>query len=163
MYIPVKLFKSLPQAVTPDAKYSGDAYDIYAAYFSEEDKGYFDSVCIEPGDIVVAHTGLIVELPSDCRLDIKPRSGLAKQGIILVNTPGRVDPQYRGDIRIIIGNIGKKSIHLYKGDAIAQMDIVSVYNILWQEVAKRGEIADSERGCDGFGSTSPTRPIPPSE
>jgi len=109
-----------------------------------------EDVALEPGVPALVPTGLAVEIPAGCEAQVRMRSGLAlKHALILPNAPGTIDPGYRGEVRVIMLNLGRETYTVRKGDRIAQM-IVSRYEAVeWVE----GELADSARGAGGFGST----------
>jgi dUTP pyrophosphatase len=95
-------------------------------------------------------TGLAIELPAGYEAQIRPRSGLAlKHSITLPNSPATIDPGYRGEIRVILLNLGREAFHISPGERIAQMVIARYEAIEWEE----GELADSMRGVGGFGSS----------
>ena len=107
-------------------------------------------VTLEPNVPALVPTGLTVEIPSGYECQLRPRSGLAlKQAITLPNSPATIDPGYRGEIRVILLNLGKQSYTVKKGDRIAQMVIAKYEAVEWDE----GELADSVRGDGGFGSS----------
>lgn len=96
-------------------------------------------------------TGLYIELPLGYEAQIRPRSGLSiKKGLTLVNSPGTIDSDYRGEIKIIMINLSPDTQSVQPGERIAQMVIAKYEQITWQEVEVLGE---SERGAGGFGST----------
>jgi dUTP pyrophosphatase len=96
-------------------------------------------------------TGLFIELPVGFEAQIRPRSGLAiKHGISLVNTPGTIDADYRGEIKIILVNLSTDEFTVNDGDRIAQMVIAKVEHAAWEEVA---ELQQTRRGEGGFGHT----------
>ena len=96
-------------------------------------------------------TGLFIELPQGYEAQIRPRSGLAiKKGISLPNTPGTIDSDYRGEIKIIVINLSAETQIIEPEERIAQMVIAKYEQIAWQQVEVLG---DTERGMDGFGST----------
>ena len=95
-------------------------------------------------------TGLAIELPAGYEAQVRPRSGLAlKHGITIPNSPATIDPGYRGEIRVILLNLGKEAYAIEKGDRIAQLVIAKYEAIDWEE----GELGDSLRGEGGFGSS----------
>ena len=97
-------------------------------------------------------TGLFLEIPAGFEAQVRPRSGLAiKNGITVLNSPGTIDADYRGEIGVILVNLSTEDFTIKNGDRIAQMVIAKYESITWQEV---NEITDSERGQGGFGSTS---------
>ncbi len=96
-------------------------------------------------------TGLFIELPQKYEAQIRPRSGLAaKYGITVLNSPGTIDPDYRGEIKVILINLSKKDFEIKPGDRIAQMIISSFEQAEWVLVK---DFSASERGDGGFGST----------
>ncbi|MDR1875431.1 MAG: dUTP diphosphatase [Synergistaceae bacterium] len=104
-----------------------------------------------PGERALVSTGIRIALPVGYEAQIRPRSGLAlKQGIILPNSPGTIDADYRGEIRIIVMNLGQVPVTLEPGDRIAQMVVAPVTRVAWDEV---DSLDETERGEGGFGST----------
>lgn len=96
-------------------------------------------------------TGLHIELPDGYEAQVRPRSGLAaKHGITVLNSPGTIDADYRGEIRVILVNLSKEPFVINRGERIAQMVIARYEKIEWEQVC---ELSDSERGEGGFGST----------
>jgi dUTP pyrophosphatase len=109
------------------------------------------SIVIPPGEREMIPTGLAIAVPMGFEAQIRPRSGLAiRHGISLLNTPGTIDADYRGEIKIILVNFGKTPFEIKRGDRIAQMVIQSVITACWEEVV---ELPDSERMDGGFGHT----------
>ena len=97
-------------------------------------------------------TGLFLELPAGFEAQIRPRSGLAiKNGITVLNSPGTIDADYRGEIGVVIINLSKDEFTINDGDRIAQMVIAQHEIAVWQEVT---EMTETDRGHGGFGSTS---------
>ena len=110
-----------------------------------------EDTVIKPGDITSVGTGLHIELPEGYEAQIRPRSGLAlKKGISLPNAPGTIDADYRGEIRVILVNLGKADFEIKKGDRIAQMVIAPVTRVVWNAV---DSLESSQRQDGGFGST----------
>lgn len=110
-----------------------------------------DHVKIEPGDRVLVSTGLYIELPPGFEAQIRPRSGLAiKYGVTVLNSPGTIDADYRGEIKIILVNHGKEEHTIVPGDRIAQMIVSHVTQIGWNE---QHVLSETQRGTGGFGST----------
>ena len=106
---------------------------------------------IAPGKRALIPTGLAVALPPGFELQIRPRSGLAlRHGILLPNGPGTIDEDYRGEIQVILLNAGDADFTVERGTRIAQAVLAPVVRATWREVA---ELADTERGAGGFGST----------
>ena len=108
-------------------------------------------VVLKPLERRLIPTGLFIELPGGFEAQIRPRSGLAlKKGISVVNTPGTIDADYRGEIGIILINLSKEDFIVNHGERICQMIINKVEMIAWNEVES---LEDSERGAGGFGHT----------
>ncbi len=109
------------------------------------------SLVLKPLERSLVPTGLFIELPEGFEAQIRPRSGLAiKHGISLVNTPGTIDPDYRGEIKVILVNLSEVPFILEPGERIAQMVIARFEHISWNEVESLSETA---RGEGGFGHT----------
>lgn len=110
-----------------------------------------EPVTLKPLERSLVPTGLYIELPEGFEAQIRPRSGLAaKHGISLVNTPGTIDPDYRGEIKVIVVNLSDVPFTLQPGERIAQMVIARFEHISWNEVEMLSETA---RGEGGFGHT----------
>lgn len=108
-------------------------------------------VVIAPLERVLIPTGIAVALPPGFEAQIRPRSGLAlKEGITLVNSPGTIDSDYRGEIHIILINLGKEPVVIRRGQRMAQMVVQRVCRVRWQEVE---ELPNSKRQEGGFGHT----------
>ena len=111
------------------------------------------SVVLEPGCRSCIKTGLAISLPNGYEAQIRPRSGLAlKFGITVLNTPGTIDADYRGEIMVILINLGNKEYTINYGDRIAQIVIAPVARILWNLVEDFDHDV-TKRGTHGFGST----------
>ncbi len=109
-----------------------------------------ERVTLEPGVPRLVGTGLAIELPAGYEAQVRPRSGLAlKHAIAMPNAPATIDPGYRGEIRIILLNMGHAPYTVEAGDRIAQMIIARYESVEWVEA----ELADSRRGAGGFGSS----------
>ncbi|SLN21794.1 dUTP diphosphatase [Oceanibacterium hippocampi] len=104
-----------------------------------------------PGARVLVPTGLSIALPAGFEAQVRPRSGLAlKKGITVLNSPGTIDSDYRGEVGVILVNLGKEPHRIVRGDRIAQMVIAPVLQATFTEAAS---LPDSARGAGGFGST----------
>ncbi len=109
-----------------------------------------EPVTLLPGVPAMVPTGIAIELPSGYEAQIRPRSGLAlKHAITLPNSPATIDPGYRGEIRVILLNLGRAPYQIERGDRIAQMVIASYIAVEWAEE----ELGSSDRGTGGFGSS----------
>ena len=110
-----------------------------------------ESVTLRPLERAMIPTGLFVELPEGYEMQIRPRSGLAaKHGITVLNSPGTIDADYRGEIKVILVNLSNEPFTIESGERIAQMIVARYEQIEWQSVEVLGE---TERGAGGFGST----------
>ena len=106
---------------------------------------------LESLERVLVKTGLFIELPKGVEAQVRPRSGIAlKKGITVLNTPGTIDADYRGEIGVILINLSRKTFSVKNGDRIAQLIISKHETIKWNEVKILNK---SQRGSDGFGST----------
>lgn len=111
-----------------------------------------ESVILKPLERKLVSTGLLIELPQGFEAQIRPRSGLAiKNGITVLNTPGTIDADYRGEIGVILVNLSAELFTINDGDRIAQMIIAKHETAVWEEVT---ELDKTDRGAGGFGSTS---------
>ena len=129
----------LPRYMTPHAA----GMDICAAVA--------DTQVIEPGQIVLVATGLAMALPHGFEAQIRPRSGLAvKHGVTIINAPGTIDSDYRGEVKVGLINLGRTPYTIKRGERIAQMVIQQVFQPRIRQVE---ELDETERDSGGFGST----------
>lgn len=106
---------------------------------------------LNPGERALIPTGLAMAIPAGFEVQIRPRSGLAlKHGVTCLNTPGTIDADYRGEVQVLLINLGQEPFTIHRGDRIAQMVIAPVTQGQWQEVEA---LDDTARGAGGFGST----------
>lgn len=140
-------FKKLPHgADLPLPRYQSDlaaGLDLLAAVDA--------SVVLEPGKRALVPTGLSMSLPAGFEGQVRPRSGLAaKNGVTVLNTPGTIDADYRGEVKVILINLGDEPFVIERGSRIAQMVIAPV---LQAEIVEVEELSETARGTGGFGST----------
>jgi dUTP pyrophosphatase len=110
-----------------------------------------ETITVRPMERVLVPTGLYIELPIGYEAQVRPRSGLAlKKGITVLNSPGTIDADYRGEIRVILINLSKEDFEINDGDRIAQMVISSHVQAQWEEVEI---LSETTRGAGGFGHT----------
>ncbi|TAD81695.1 MAG: dUTP diphosphatase [Sphingomonadales bacterium] len=110
-----------------------------------------EDVTILPGARHAVATGLALAIPEGYEIQVRPRSGLAlKHGITVPNTPGTIDSDYRGELKVILINLGAEPFAVQRGDRVAQLVLAPVVQAAWDEVA---ELDATERGAGGFGST----------
>ncbi|UCH96052.1 MAG: dUTP diphosphatase [Candidatus Aminicenantes bacterium] len=140
MQLKIKLIDR--KAILPRYAHPGDAgLDLFSVERKE----------IPPGESTLIRTGIVIELPENTEAQIRPRSGLAlNHQVTLLNTPGTIDYGYRGEIKVIMINHGKKTFIVEQGMKIAQMVIKPVLTV---EVVQVEELSETRRGEGGFGST----------
>ena len=110
-----------------------------------------ESITLHPLERALVPTGLYVELPEGHEMQIRPRSGLAaKHGITVLNSPGTIDADYRGEIKVILVNLSNDAFVIEPGERIAQMIVARYEQIEWESV---DSLSDTSRGAGGFGST----------
>ncbi len=110
-----------------------------------------EEILINPGEIKLIPTGIFMEIPSGYECQVRPRSGLAlKKGITVLNTPGTIDADYRGEVGVILINHSKNSTTISNGDRIAQLVFNKFEQIVWEN---ESELSSTKRGDGGFGST----------
>jgi len=106
---------------------------------------------IAPGERVAVATGLVLEIPDGYEAQVRPRSGLAlRHGLTVVNAPGTIDSDYRGEVRVLLVNLGTAPVIVERGDRVAQLVVAPVTHVLFSEA---DDLADTDRGSGGFGST----------
>ena len=129
----------LPAYATPDSA----GLDLMAAIA--------DTLVLEPGARALVATGIAIALPADHEAQVRPRSGLAlKHGVTVLNAPGTIDADYRGEIGVILINHGVTAFTVRRGDRIAQLVVAPVARLAWREQA---QLATTERAGGGFGSS----------
>ena len=110
-----------------------------------------EPVALAPGDIVLVPTGLTVAIPPGYEIQVRPRSGLSlKHGITVVNAPGTIDSDYRGQVGIILGNVGNETFTIERGMRIAQLVVASVVQA---ELTEQTALSETDRSSGGFGHT----------
>ena len=131
-------------------------FDVWALERGRDGDAGYDLSCVEsfvlrPGERKLVPTGVAIALPSGVAGLVMPRSGLAiRHGIACVNSPGLIDPNYRGELRVILVNHGEETYRAHAGDRIAQLLLVPYWAPEMQVVE---ELPDTDRGGDGFGSS----------
>ena len=148
--------RTVPIRVTPLPHFQGLTLPAYETALSAgmdlraavpED----EPIMIAPGQRVLAPTGLTIALPAGYEAQVRPRSGLAlKHGVTCLNTPGTIDADYRGEVKVILINLGAEPFTIQRGERIAQLVIAPVTQGVWDIV---DALPDSARGAGGFGST----------
>ena len=137
----VKIKKLNPDANLPEKKsLKAAAFDLYSAV----------DVGIPAGKTRVVSTGLAMDIPEGFKGEIYSRSGLASKGVIVANQPGKIDSDYRGEIKVILHNLGDTTYAISRGDRIAQFEVNPVQHLTFVAVK---ELNTTDRGINGFGST----------
>ena len=138
----VKILRTDPAAQLPVYAHPGDAgMDVRS----------IEEVVLAPGARALVRTGLVLELPPDAEAQVRPRSGLAlKHGVTVLNTPGTIDAGYRGEVGVILINLGDVPFKVEKGMKIAQLVVAPVAQA---EIVEVSAVDASDRGAGGFGST----------
>jgi dUTP pyrophosphatase len=133
-----------PAATLPNYETAGSAGLDVRAFLSEP-------LTIQPGQTLLIPTGLKIAIPCGYEIQVRPRSGLAlKNQVIPLNTPGTIDSDYRGEVKVILANLGKGSFTIEPGMRIAQLVLARYERLVWQSVKNLDETA---RGQNGFGGT----------
>ena len=136
--------KTSKEVITPKYKTEGSSGVDLSAFLNEK-------VVIKPNSSELIPTGLQVAIPKELEIQIRPRSGLAaKESMGVLNSPGTIDSDYRGELKIILFNHGNKDFVINNGDRIAQMVLVPILKMEFEEV---DNLPDTVRGQGGFGST----------
>lgn len=138
----VKIFKLNPEGIIPDYAHRGDAgMDLYS----------IEDTVIPSGKYKIVKTGIAIEIPKGFEAQIRSKSGIAvKNGVFVLNSPGTIDECYRGELGVILCNLGERDYFIKKGEKIAQMVFNKVEYLSPVEVNK---LSSTERGEGGFGST----------
>lgn len=144
----MKIIVKTKSGFLPKYETKGSAGMDIRAYLQEEPHS---AIVLNPMQRELIPTGLYVEIPKGCEIQLRARSGLAiKHGVTLVNGIGTIDSDYRGEIKIPLINLGKKPVMIEDGDRIAQMVLCRYEQITFEEV---NELSETERGSGGFGHT----------
>ena len=142
--VKILIKKTNRKVITPKYKTDGSSGVDLSAFLDKE-------VVIKPNSSELIPTGLQVAIPEELEIQIRPRSGLAaKESIGVLNSPGTIDSDYRGELKIILFNHGNKDFIINNGDRIAQMVLVPILKMEFEEV---DSLPDTIRGQGGFGST----------
>ena len=133
------------------SRHSLPSYETFASAGMDLRANLPEDVLLKPLERALIHTGLFIELPVGYEAQVRPRSGLAiKKGITVLNTPGTIDADYRGEVMVILVNLSGEDYWVHEGDRIAQMIISRHEKAEWEEVI---ELKETERGAGGFGHT----------
>jgi dUTP pyrophosphatase len=142
--LPHGLGLPLPERATPHAA----GMDLRAAVPEGE------TWVLAPGERRLVPTGLALAIPPGYEGQVRPRSGLAfKQGITVLNAPGTIDADYRGEVQVLLVNHGQQPFPLKRGERVAQLLLAAVPEWGWQQAASPAELGDTQRGGGGYGST----------
>lgn len=133
------------------SKHALPAYETAQAAGMDLRANLEESITLTPLQRALIPTGLYIALPAGFEAQVRPRSGLAaKQGVTVLNSPGTIDADYRGEIKVILVNLSNDTVHVHDGDRVAQLLIARYEQATWAEVDTLDETA---RGTGGFGST----------
>lgn len=106
---------------------------------------------LRPGERALIPTGLFMELPAGFEAQVRPRSGLAlKHGVTVLNTPGTIDADYRGEVKVVLINLGQETFRIESGERIAQLVVARHEHVKWMPVT---ELGNTDRGAGGYGSS----------
>ena len=140
----IQIKKLSNEVLTPKYETAGSSGMDIAAHIEKD-------IVLNPGEKTLIPTGFSLSVPRGYEVQIRPRSGLAvKKGITVLNTPGTIDSDYRGEIKVILINLSKNEFSIKNGERIAQMVVCPVKQVVVEEV---NELSDTNRGVGGFGST----------
>ena len=140
----IQIKKLSNEVLTPKYETSGSSGMDIAAYIDKD-------IVINSGDKALVPTGFSLSIPHGYEVQIRPRSGLAvKKGITVLNTPGTIDSDYRGEVKVVLINLSKDKFIVKKGERIAQMVVCPIEQVSVEEVK---ELSGTDRGTGGFGST----------
>ena len=133
------------------SRHSLPSYETVASAGMDLRANLPEDVLLKPLERALIYTGLFIELPVGYEAQVRPRSGLAiKKGITVLNTPGTIDADYRGEVMVILVNLSGEDYWVHDGDRIAQMIISKHEKAEWEDVV---ELKETERGAGGFGHT----------
>ena len=142
--IKIQIKKLSNSVIIPKYETSGSSGMDIAAHVE-------NNIIINPGEKALVSTGFSIAIPTGYEVQIRPRSGLAvKKNITVLNTPGTIDADYRGEIKVILINLGQEKFIIQNGERIAQIVVCPVVQANLEEVT---ELSDTKRGSGGFGST----------
>ncbi len=133
------------------SKHALPAYETIASAGMDLRANLNEAIVLQPLQRQLIPTGLFIELPLGTEAQIRPRSGLAyKKGITVLNAPGTIDADYRGEVKVLLINLSNEAFEVEDGERIAQMVVAAHQQVQWAEVK---ELAETERGAGGFGHT----------
>lgn len=131
--------------------YELPAYETHEAAGLDVRANITEDIILKPLERVLVPTGIFVQLPNGYEIQVRPRSGLAaKFGLTVLNSPGTIDPDYRGEIKVILVNLSNEEFRLTPGERVAQFVVTQFTRIEWESVE---ELSETKRGKGGFGST----------
>ncbi len=145
--------ENIPLKIKKLAHFSGELpkYESQQASGLDVRAQISEEIAVKPGERVLVPTGLAIAIPQGFEIQVRPRSGWAiRDGIGVLNSPGTVDADYRGEVKIILVNLGQESVTIKDQDRIAQWVLCPVVQAAWEQVE---ELDSTERGTGGFGST----------
>ena len=148
---PLSYFKKMNVQIINKSKHATPNYETEGAAGMDLRANIEEAITLKPLERAIVKTGLFIALPVGFEAQVRPRSGLAaKKGVTVLNSPGTIDPDYRGEIGVILVNLSNDDFVINDGERIAQLIIAKHERVNWQEVTV---LSETERGAGGFGST----------
>jgi len=140
-YMEIRIKRLHKDAVLPSYETKGSA---------GMDLTTIEQVILSPGETQLVRTGLSLSIPQGYEGQIRSRSGLALNGVVVANSPGTIDSDYRGEVRVLLRNVTSGFAPIAEGTRVAQLIVAPVTNVIWEEA---NELSETDRGSGGFGST----------
>lgn len=142
---------SIEVKIINQSKHALPAYETNGSAGMDLRANIEETIYLQPFERMAIPTGLFIELPQGYEAQVRPRSGLSlKTGLTIPNSPGTIDSDYRGEIKVIVANVSNQTQEIKDGDRIAQMVFAKFEKAIWNEV---NSLEETERGVGGFGST----------
>jgi dUTP pyrophosphatase len=151
MYLCVFLFKEMDVKIINKSQHEIPSYETALSAGLDVRANLQETVVLKPLERALIKTGLFIEIPAGYEAQVRPRSGFAlKQGVTVLNSPGTIDADYRGEVGVILINLSAEEVKIENGDRIAQLVFAAVEQANW---IITNELSETERGAGGFGST----------
>ncbi len=151
MYLCVFLFKEMDVKIINKSQHEIPSYETALSAGLDVRANLQETVVLKPLERALIKTGLFIEIPAGYEAQVRPRSGFAlKQGVTVLNSPGTIDADYRGEVGVILINLSAEEVKIENGERIAQLVFAAVEQANW---IITNELSETERGAGGFGST----------
>lgn len=151
MYLCVFLFREMDVKIINKSQHKIPAYETAFSAGLDLRANLSETIVLKPLERALIKTGLFMEIPAGYEAQVRPRSGFAlKQGVTVLNSPGTIDADYRGEVGVILINLSAEEVKIENGDRIAQLVFAQVEQANWIVTE---ELSETERGAGGFGST----------